>query len=99
MRYISILITMLFISLFLSSCGTGGTSEKGNISTVVVLCDNSNSATATNDCGDSSIPDYYTCLKDGDTLIEDDANSIVKIIHTPTNKKVCVQSGTAHIIR
>ena len=96
--YISIIIMLVVV--FLDSCGGGSsTSEKGSIATIIVKCDNSNAATATNDCGDATVPDYFTCLKDGTTLIEDTVNSVVTLVHTPTIKKVCVLSGSAHIVQ
>ena len=104
MKNIYLIISSIFLTLLLSACGGGGggggTSIGGGSTQVAIInCDNSNSGTGTNDCGDALVPDYYTCIQDGDTLVKEDDNTSVEIIHSGSNKKVCVVSGTAHILR
>jgi hypothetical protein len=95
-------ITILVITLFFSACGggSGDTFEDSSTKIIIIDCNNSNSEIGTNDCGDEDTPDYYTCLESGDTLIKEDENTIVEIVHDiDDNKKVCVQSGSAYILR
>lgn len=97
MKNIYKIVSLIVFTLFISGCGNTDTTS---ISIEVISCDNSNSQTATNDCGDSNIPDYYTCIQENDLLIKDDSNTIVKIISdTQDSKKVCVLSGSAHLER
>ncbi len=44
--------------------------------------------------------DAYVTLQSNDTIVKDDSNTSVSIYHnTNGNKKVCLNSGTAHIVR
>ena len=66
----------------------------------VIRCDNSNALSATDDCGSALVSDYYTCIQDGDSLVKESSNTTVKLLHdSQNNKKVCVQTGTAYLIR
>lgn len=92
--------TMTFL---LSACG--GDSDDTSFSnsedlTEVIACDNSNNATGVNDCGNEGVPSYFTCLQSGDTLVEDYEATQVKIISLSNDtKKVCVVSGSAHLVK
>jgi len=96
------LVTLLAL-LFMSGCGGGSndaTTTDGVNSIVVVSCANTNSEVATNDCGDTDTPDYYTCIESGDTLEEQEQNTTVEIITMQDNtQKVCVKSGSALLVR
>jgi len=114
MKQKNILLSSLLTVLLLSACGGSGGSSSDNYDSnetntsdlnttagiEIIACDNSNSDTATNDCGDTETPDYYTCIQSGDTLEKQEENTIVEIITLSDNtKKVCVKSGTAYIVR
>lgn len=89
--------------LLMSGCGGGSNdaaTTDGVSSIVVVSCTNTNSDVATNDCGDSSTPDYYTCIQSGDILEEQEGNTTIEIITMQDNtQKVCVKSGSALLVR
>jgi len=101
-----LIISSISLALLLSACGggSGSTTFEGSGSITIIQCDNSNSAIATNDCGDSTTPDYYTCLKSNDTLVSENDNTLLEIIDKADgSKKVCIKdttpSGAAHIVR
>jgi len=54
-------------------------------------------------CKDASvivIPDDYTSMQSGDVLVKDTSLTVVSVYHTVTgNKKICVENGSAHLIR
>ena len=84
MKHIKLLINITLIALFLSACGDDG---KGSFDT------GSQQITVTS-C------ETYITLQSNDLLVKDTANTSVKIVHDGNNnKKVCVVSGSAHIIR
>lgn len=105
MRQIFLYIQIVALSLFLSACGSGDTKYSSNESdTIVVECDNFNSGVATNDCGDGGVPNYYTCLKSGDTLVSSSDTTKIEMIENANGiKKVCVQvttpRGRAYILK
>jgi len=105
MTKVYICFTSLIVVAFFSACsGNDGSSASFDENTTtgikVISCSNINSATATNDCGDSDIPNYYTCIQNGDVLEEQEENTIVEIITLPDNsKKVCVKAGSAILTR
>ena len=86
-RYVFISITASI--LFFTACGGGG----GGSTTEIVLDNSSNTITVTS-C------ENYIIINDGDSLVKDTTDTVVKIIHDSNNvKKVCVVSGSAHIVR
>jgi len=112
-RYLNF-ITISLIALFFSACGggSGDTLEGGNniadsnttvsitAKRAIVDCNNSNSDIGINDCGNEDTPDYYTCLESNDTIIKDNNNTTIQILHDiDDNKKVCVQSGSAYVLK
>ena len=103
MRNIYLITNSIALALLLSACGGGGgggTAIGGGSTQVKIIdCNNSNSAIATNDCGDALIPDYYTCIQDLDTLVKEDDNTTVEIMHSGSERKVCTVSGAAHLLR
>ena len=111
MKKIIQIISLLLMILILSSCGSSDTQEGGSLASLqinnntttsvrveVVNCDGTGSGNETNDCLN------YTCIKEGDTLISNNDNTLLEIIHSSNNtKKVCVKNtvplGSATIIR
>ena len=52
------------------------------------------------DCTAPATLSDYIELKSGDKIVKDEEGSIIKLYHDENNlKRVCVQSGTAHIER
>jgi hypothetical protein len=100
-------LTLSSVALLLISCGGGDTTEGalGDAQTIQVInCDNSNSGTGVNDCGNGATPNYYTCIKAGDTLVALSNDTKLEIVDASNgNKKVCVSvttpMGNAHIQR
>ncbi len=87
------LVVIIFISLLITSCGSGEQST-------VFGGDGSNPLTQKNvePCDDSN--PTYTKILDNDTLVNTQKDTIVNIIHnTNKQKKVCVKSGSAHLLR
>jgi len=100
MKYFIYTIHAIIIVLFLNSCGSSDTQEGGAFTlpnTVIVInCDGT--GTGLNDCIN------YTCLNNNDTLVSNNDDTLLEIIHTSNgNKKVCVKltvpAGSAHIQR
>ena len=84
MRNIYLLISSITLALFLSACGDDGDGKF--------------------DTGEEKITvttcENYITLQTNDTLVKDDNNTTVKIIHDSNNtKQVCIVTGSAHIIR
>ena len=74
-----------FIMLFITACSDG----KGKFDTGTSKIDIA-------DCNTSS----YTTMQDNDLLVEDSDSTLLQIIHDSNGtKKVCIQTGSAHIIR
>ncbi len=101
MTKIYLSISLSCIILLLSACGSGEGSYKSGIQSIVVIdCDNNNSTNGTNDCGDITVPNYYTCVNSNDTLISDDDSTVIDMIENSNGtKKVCTDAGSAHILR
>ena len=99
MKNTYLLLSSIIIALLLSACGSGSASQKGTSesSITVVDCNGSNVALATNDC---NVDGNFTCYQSSDTLVEDTRSSSVQIItDTSGTKKVCIVSGSAHLVR
>ena len=101
------LSSLILLAFIFNACSNGSCCN-GDITDIdaeaiikkiaVVSCDNSNGAV--NDCGNSNNHEYYTCIKSGDSLIQDSDGTSVEIISSSNNrKKVCVRSGSTHILR
>ena len=43
--------------------------------------------------------DSYTTIQDGDTLVKDENETVVKIVENNTSTTVCVEDGSAHLLR
>ena len=88
MNKIYLIISLTVISLFLASCGGGDTHEIGSTGT------NTSTTIVVKNCNE------FTTIKSGDTLIKDSNSTIVTIVDNSNgDKKVCVDSGSAHILR
>ena len=91
MRNIYLLISTTLIALLLSACGGGGGSsdasfDSGNRKITVVDCNNTTP--------------IYTDIEDGDLLVKESDSTIVVIVHnTDGSKKVCADTGSAHLLR
>ena len=96
-------IYILGIILFINACGGGDNTQEGGDEQnkiVIIDCNNSNNDIGVNDCGDSTVPDYYTCLKSNDTIVNTTDDTNVSIVHDiDDNKKVCTLNGSAYILR
>ena len=91
MRLKILTITLGF--LFILGCSEGGDASFKNGAIIVPITVN---------CIGASVADIatYTPLQSGDTLVKDDDNTSVKIYHDVNGiKKVCLVSGSAHILR
>jgi len=95
MKTILYIINFTLLLITLSSCGSSDTQEGNNIARInVINCDLSNSADALNNCIG------YTCVNKNDTLVSNTNDTVLQIIHfNNDDKKVCVQNGSAHILR
>ena len=85
--------SILIITTSFVACGEGDASFSGPETTVdiTIQCKESNITTA-------DIADYIT-LNSGDVIVKDDDNTTVSIYHdTNGTKKICLVSGTAHIL-
>lgn len=98
MKKIYTIITISLLALLLSACGSGDAEFSGTSNSVdVVSCDGTNGGT--NDCNATS-SEYFTCLQSGDVLVKDIVGTTVTIVDIDqTTKKVCVDTGAAHIVR
>lgn len=102
-----LIVNIITLSFFLSACGGGSgdttymnTTTNEDTKITIINCDNSNDLIADHSCDNVIVPDYYTCIQSGDTLVKDDSNTIIKVIgDSNDNKKVCVVSGSAHLLR
>lgn len=77
------------LALIFSACGGGGDSASfsdAQTQITIVDCNNTNP--------------QYTNIEDKDVLVKDSQNTQITIIHDSNNtKKVCVISGSAHLVR
>jgi len=86
MKKIYLILNSISLALLLSACGTGDMSEDTNTGDNVKVV-----VTACN---------TYTIIQSGDTLVKDSDNtSIITVFNSDGLKKVCVQTGSAHILR
>lgn len=92
MRNIYLILNVTLLSLFFISCGGGGGSnndasfDTGDSKINVLICN-------------ESAP-VYTDIKKGDLLVKQTDSTVVQIIHDSNdNKKICVVSGAAHLLR
>lgn len=108
MKKIFYAVQLFIVITFLVSCGggSGDTTFSGSVveKVVIINCNNSNNSVGINDCGNSSTPDYFTCVRDGDRIVSTNNNTQLLIIdRSDGTRKVCVQStnvvNSAHILR
>jgi ABC-type methionine transport system permease subunit len=96
MRLNILTLTVVVISaLLLSACGGGGGGDASfsNGTTIVQVDVNCTGATV------AAIATYIS-LNSGDTVVKNDNNTSIKIYHDVNGtKKVCLVSGSAHIVR
>ena len=85
MRNIYLIISSISLALLLSACGGGDTADSGSSSTQipVVHCDTNTT----------------TPIEDGDTLVKETDDTTVTITDTDGDKKVCTDTGDAHLLR
>ena len=89
------LATFTAIIIGLTACGGGGGSGGSftNSETLIPIDVNCTANATTTDI------DTYIELKSGDVIVEDE-NATIKTYHdTSGTKRVCIDSGSAHIIR
>lgn len=84
MNYIKLYMLLATVVILLSNCSGGGEGTfDTGIANIVV-----------SDC------ESYTDISANDLLVKDDENTIVKILHNADgSRRVCVVSGSAHIVR
>ena len=99
-KLLSILL-VITISITFVACGGGGggsggggTPPSSNVS-ITVSCTTVSPASPTT----SDISTYHEVFS-GDSIVQDNASTIIQI-YTPigSNSRVCLQSGSAHIVR
>lgn len=94
MKLKNIIKTVTFLTIIITSftaCGGGGSSSSfENSETLIPI---------TIACDTNPI-DLYETLNSGDVIIKDTSDAVVSIYHDVLgNKKVCLVSGIAHIVR
>ena len=98
-----LIASLIALGFLISGCSDGtseGSSAPQATIVKVIKCDNSNATSATDDCGNALVPNHYTCIQGGDSLVQESSGTTVEILHdSKNNKKVCVKSGSAHLIR
>ena len=95
MKKILTIMAVTFITIGFNACsGGGGNASFENGETIIpitIACETTPTAT--------DIDNYETLLS-GDAIVKDDVNTTVSIYHDiDGNKKICLVSGTAHIVR
>ena len=86
MKKIYLIISSISLALLLSACGGGDAvdSANGSTSISIVMCDTNTT----------------TPLQSGDTIVKDTDNTTLTITDIDqTSKTVCVDAGSAHIVR
>lgn len=92
MKKINITLITSLLTLILSGCGGGGggssdaSFDTGDTKIPVVICNNTTP--------------IFTNIEVGDLLVKETSSTLVNIVHdSNNNKKVCVISGAAHLLR
>lgn len=84
MKKIYLTLTTISLALFLSGCGEGDDASFSNSETLITI----------------SPCETYTDILTGDTIVQDSSGTSIKtVFNTDGSKKVCVLSGSAHIVR
>jgi len=85
MKRINLILSTISLALLLSACGGGGETSVGGDSSGQIAV--------------SSCP-TYTTLNSGDTLVKEtnDTTVTIRSVDSTTNE-VCVNTGSAHILR
>ena len=92
MKKIIITLTLIFTSLWFNSCGGGG-SGGASVTQIQITVACVTSPTLTD-------IDAYITLLSGDTIVKDEDNTTISTFHDIDGvKKVCLVSGSAHIVR
>ena len=87
-KYLMIIIA-LSSTVFFTACGGGGTSDGGGSTQITVAA-----------CETPDVIANYTLLQSGDTIVKDEASTVINTFHdVDGNKRICVSSGSAHILR
>ena len=91
MRNIYLIISSTLIALLLSACGGGGSSSDASF-------DSGDTKVAVVDCNTTT--PVYTNIETGDLLVKEDDSTVVTLVHNTSGSiKVCIDSGTAHLLR
>ena len=89
------IFSLLAITSF-SACGVGG-GDSASFENSEILIPITIACVTTPTSTDIS---SYETLNSGDTIVKDTNDTVVSIYHdVDGNKKVCLESGTAHIVR
>ena len=94
MKKISLIILIFVVSISFNACGGGG-GDSSSSSTQTIIDINVKCA------GDTQAAiDTYVDLYSGDTIVKDEAGTIIQTYNTASNpSKVCLVNGKAHIVR
>lgn len=92
MKNIIFILNTILLALLLSACGGGGggssdaSFDSGNTKIAIIACNNTTPV--------------YTSIQTGDLLVKEVIPTTVDIVQdSNNNKKVCVVSGAAHLLR
>jgi hypothetical protein len=84
MKKIYLTLSSITLALLLSTCGGGDSSSFENSQTLITIPS----------C------ETYEDIVTGDTVVQDESNTSIKtVFNTDGTKKVCVLTGSAHIVR
>lgn len=94
MKKIYSIILLIAVSLNFTACGGGGGGDSSFKNAIIDINISCVLAPTSNDF------DTYISLNSGDEIINDEPNTLVTTYHNINGeKKVCLNSGKAHIVR
>ena len=97
MKKILYIVSFIFVALSFTACGGGGGDSSFSGDTTTQIDINVNCVSGTPSAGDLAT---YITLLSGDTIVEDTDPTTVSTYHDLSgNKKICLNTGSAHILR
>lgn len=85
-----VIITFVAASIGFIACGEGDSHFKNDTQTIPI----------TIACTTPAVIDTYITLQSNDVIVKDSSDTSIIIYHDQDNiKKVCLESGSAHIVR
>ena len=95
MKKIILIITLTILSIGFSACGGGDSSSGG---TPITPATEIIPITVT--CTTPATLETYMTLQSSDTIVKESVDAVVTIYHDADGiKKVCLESGSAHVVR